>query len=223
MGSMVPRHAGAHGVLISEMAGKSFTKRIAMAAALLVAVAGVAWWLFARPNADARARRFASALSDKDWGTIYDMASETEKSRQTWDRSNFVSLMSEISDRRIKEVGPIETKGDWGGQTTWKMFAFRFDVLQPDGLSQAVTLMVPFYRGPDDWHPSIYALPLHLHNLKKAPTRTSLRMLLEACRRANVDSLARLDDNLVFSMERLAQYLDRKATWASIYTHRASL
>ncbi|HVL40212.1 MAG TPA: hypothetical protein VM328_12555 [Fimbriimonadaceae bacterium] len=52
------------------------------------------------------------------------------------------------------------------------------------------------------------------------PTKDSLRILAEGCRKAGIDALARMDDHLVLSIDRLEEYLAGKREWNAIYTHR---
>src|SRR5688572_360564 len=120
-------------------------KRFLVAFGGTITVLAAAWWLISGPNPDIRARHFANALTNHEWGDIYDMASETERSRQEWGRANFVALMSSIAGRKATQIGAVDIQGDWSGQTTWKMFFFRFRATDAGGKVENVELLVPFY------------------------------------------------------------------------------
>lgn len=190
------------------------------ASALLVAA--MAWRHFQGPDPDASARELADATMSRNWGAIYDMASDKEKGRQAWGRAQYITVMNEIASRSFKDLRLEKTVGETGRPPTIKTFHFSLRGTRLDGTTVRAPIAVPFYRGERDWHPVIYKLPLDLHNLMETPTRKSLEMLVQACRVAKIREFARMDDNMVFSIVVLEKYLRGEVKWNSIYTHARS-
>ena len=189
------------------------SRRVRVTAGL--AVVGIilgSWWYFAQPNVDRSAREFAVALERSDWGVIYDMASEKEKTLQSWRKAEFVALMKEIGAKQLGKIEQVSIGGDWQRQTTSKFFVFRF---RTESGKNAVA-QLHFYRDYDDWHPEISSLPLMLYTGGDKPTRETAQFLYEACNKANVKTLVRLYDRVEFSNERLGRYLNGELSWFQV-------
>jgi hypothetical protein len=196
-------------------------KRPQIVALAILAVTTVVFvWRTSGPDPDARARQFARYLEREDWGAIYDMASTYEKQRQPWDRAQFVALMRELSTTCFSRIGPVSVRGTWGHQSTTKMFFVDFNSSHPGGAPIPVKFVETFRRDAEDWHPTIYYLPIYLHSLRERPTKKSLSLLVAAADKAGIGSLVRFDDNLELSMDKLRLYLDKKLTWSEVYQHR---
>jgi len=196
---------------------KEGRQKILRKATVAIAVVLVAWslWLWLRPlNPDDRAAVFATLLSRRDWGAIYDMASEREKSMQEWGRKEFITVMDELSSNWPATIGPISIHGDWAHQTTWKMFTFRFDAKvtssDTDPTKTQQWFDTPFYLDEEGWHPRIFDLPLHVLNMGKRPEAARIRTMIEACRKAGIKGLARMDDRREYSIDRLELYSQGK-------------
>lgn len=191
-------------------------KTLKKAAAALAVVLG-AWslWLWLRPlNPDDRAAVFASCLSRRDWGAIYDMASEREKSMQEWGRREFQTVMDELTSNWPASIDPISIHGDWAHQTTWKMFVFSLDAKvnssDADPTKTHHALYTPFYLDDEGWHPRIFDLPTHAVNMGGRPAAVRTRALIDACRKANIKGLVRMDDRREVSIDRLELYSQGK-------------
>jgi hypothetical protein len=195
------------------------TVLLGLVAAAIVTVSSAAWFA-TRPNPDREAAKFAAALERKRWDAIYDMALDLEKSRQGWERHQFITLMRDIEARKIDRFEIIETIGDWAGQSTSKHFVYHCEVRQPNGEVTPVSLVVKFYLDHGEWRPAIGQLPLALYNLREKSSHDDLMFLVEASERAGVKRFLEFRRDQEYSISQARLWLEGKASRQSIQRPR---
>lgn len=193
-----------------------------MAVALLAMLAA---YFQARGSVDHVAWTFRDHLVRRNWGAIYDMASQGEKSLQPWNRNQFVSLMEATSQFATIDERTIKVEGDWMGQETRKHFRFQ---LRDPGVSTTsgthlTTVVIPFYRDEEGWHPRIFDLALQFNALGESSSRDRARRLYEICQRVGISKLVRIDDRVAFVPSRIPAYLDGDISYNEITVPDAAL
>jgi hypothetical protein len=195
-----------------------------LAASALVLVACFAAWILLRPSGHyAAAQSLANHIERQEWGAIYDMASDLEKSRQPWSKENYVALLQELSTTCCSKVGSITIKDTGDLPETLRVYTLTFQGERVGVGPEEVEMLITFRSDAEGWHPDAFTVPLQLHNLRKKSTPESLRKFSVAAHKAGIVALARVADNLLFSIDRLDQYLDGKIKWQSVYTHRPNI
>jgi hypothetical protein len=195
------------------MAGLLRRRGVVLAALAVTVAAGAWWWWASRPDPDRTAETFAAAFQRQDWGAVYEMATNKEKSLQPWEKEQFVSVMRDVFLRQVGKVVSVSTSGDWQRQTTTKYFVFTFQ--NPEGMERVIG--IHFYRDFDDWHPSVAWLPILLCSGKNGD-RGSARALYDACITAGVREFVRLFDRTSFSIDKLGKYADGQVEWSDLYS-----
>jgi hypothetical protein len=185
---------------------------ILVACAVLAGTAFIAWRTWFQPTPERAAQEFTAQFRNGEWGKIFRSSTKAERALQGWDEGAFVSVMSEIEDARLGSVQTIEFLGDWQGLETKKVFTF--NVTLENG--EACQFSMRFYRDFDKWRPAVANLPLLLHNGGQRTTRESAQFLYDVSVRAGIRQFVRLDDRIVFSVDRLGQYLDGTLEWSDV-------
>lgn len=200
---------------------KRFRTSVVSITLLALLLIGGVWIVqsFSAPGPDDRADLFMQHFRNGKWESIFEMSSEKEQGLQSWGKSEFSRLMTDVSRECIGGVLDMEYKGDWSGQETWKMFHFFYHIRDSTGKTVERWIAIPFYRGTKGWHPRVYDLPMQVVNLSKRPSRDSLTRLARLCDRHGVDSFIRMDDKLEFSIARLKVYLEGNAKWNTVMRH----
>lgn len=124
--------------------------------------------------------------------------------------------MTDLAGIQLGQVGDATITGDYQGQSTRKHFEFRFTYSRASVAGSTTWIAVPFYRGPERWHPTVYNLPLQMSTLKKPGTPETRRRLYDLCLKHGVTGFVRPYDKLTTSVKRMGEYLKGERDYATV-------
>jgi hypothetical protein len=190
-------------------------------AVLAVAVVALLWLAFVPSGPTGAEHKFVRLLAEKRWDLVYDLAPPEEFEGVTLSREHFVTMMRDLTEdlpvsyfaATIEEVpgaGPGAERGEH-----YVLLSFGNAPAKDGRPSQ---LLVRALQGREGWTIPCQELPIVVSKWHRGSPNAHWHRFLRAMRAADVKEYPVNMSGLRLHADRLSEYVEGRADYASVYS-----